>query len=250
MKPPDSQEHIPPDPAAEVARQVEALASPHAGERREALRALARLGATAEPAIAALIAAFRDPVLELRERAVRILAGLGSAAVPALIEAVRGDDADVRKVAIVTLGRIGPAAAVAEDVLVKTLDDDWLAGTAREALQRIRGQQRSRRSPLHRLVPWLLAGWAVLALLALIGGVLSWATQAVFGFPVEAAVASASILGGMGATLGIVLGVSRGGVRALLLWPVLLGLAGLTAGFLLGGLVGGAIEPVREALSR
>ncbi len=250
MNPHGNDEALAPDPAAEVARQIETLASPQASDRRGALRALARMGAAAAPGIQALIGAFHDPVLELRERAVRILAGLGPAAVPALIEALRGDDADVRKVAVVALGLIGPAAALAEDALVEALADDWLAGSARVALERIRSRRRSRRPPLYRLVPWLLAGWAVLAVLALVGGVLSWAGLEVFGFPAGAAVASASILGGMGATLGVVLGVSRGGVRALFLWPVLLGLGGLLAGFLLGGLVAGAVEPVREALSR
>jgi HEAT repeat protein len=235
----------------EIAKYIEALASPDASERRAALRALAKMGQAAEPAIAALIDTFRDPVLELRERAVRVLARLGQTAVPALVEAVSHEDADVRKVAIVALGLIGPPAMVeAEAVLVQALEDDWLASTAATALARIRRRRRSRLARLGKLVPWLLPGWMVVALGCAVSGVLSWATEAVFGFPVEAAAASASVLGGVGSVLGAILGLARGGVRGVLLWAVVFGLGGLMAGFLLAGLLGGTIEPVRKALAR
>jgi hypothetical protein len=236
--------------AALVDAWAEALASPRSRERYEAIRALRALGPAAEPAIPALIGAFRDPKVELRQRVVRVLAGLGKAAVPALIQAMRDEDADVRKVAIVTLGMIGPEAADAEPQLVQALKDEWLAGTAAASLVRIRRRQPLRLSRLGRLVPWLLAAWVVVAAGGVVTAALAWVNQGLFGFPAPAVAASGSILCGVGVTLGAVLGWSRGSVRALVVGPAALGLAGLLAGLLLGGVLSGALEPVREALAR
>src|SRR5262245_41890123 len=100
-------------PTNELVPLVERLAEPEARSRRRAVRALAALGPAAETAVPALIAAFCDRDLEVRRGAVRALAAVGAAAVPALLEAAQTDHPDVRKVAIVTLGEIGPEARAA-----------------------------------------------------------------------------------------------------------------------------------------
>jgi HEAT repeat protein len=156
------QDVLPPTPPEpdELALLLEALQSERSSRRRRAVRHLARLAPEQlEPAIGPLVAAFRDTDLTVRSGAVALLVRLGATAVPALMEALRQDDPDVRKVAVVTLGEIGPPAAAARDLLTEALADDWLAVAAQKALEKIQGR-RERRSRLRRLAPWLLLGWA------------------------------------------------------------------------------------------
>src|SRR5947207_768525 len=92
-----------------------------------------------------LIAAFRSRKLRKRAAAVALVVGMGREAVPALLQALREGDPDVRKVAVVALGQIGPDASEAVPLLVEALADDWIAGAAAQALARIQGAPLSRR---------------------------------------------------------------------------------------------------------
>lgn len=77
---------------AAVPALIETLADPEDDVRAQAARALARMGAKAEPAVPALIAALNDANRDVRQGAARALGQIGSAAeeaVPALIEAIK-----------------------------------------------------------------------------------------------------------------------------------------------------------------
>jgi HEAT repeat protein len=83
--------------------------------------ALARIGASSVPA---LVDVLHDPDPELRRDAARALARIGSdarEAVPELIAALDDKDAGVRSFATRALGEIGPAAGKAVPALIKEL---------------------------------------------------------------------------------------------------------------------------------
>jgi hypothetical protein len=234
-------------PADEVAALCAALWAKQVVARRRAVRALARLGPEAEEAIPALIAAFRDDDLGVRSGAVKALARMEGAAVGALIEALRQDDPDVRKVAVVCLGKIGPPAAPAVEPLQEMLADDWLAACAAEALGKIQGQGRNDHWARH-LAAWLALAWAVLAVIGATAFALSWVGAWQLGPAGTGAIAAGTIMGGVGALLGGILGLSRGSVRAAVLAPLVLGLGGSIAGLLLGVVMGALIAPVVNVL--
>jgi len=97
------------------------------------LDALARIGA---PSVPALIAVLGDPDPEMRKNAARALARIGSdasQAVPELIAALNDKDPGVRKFATRALGEIGPAAGKAVPALIKELRQD--AKAAEQAAQ-------------------------------------------------------------------------------------------------------------------
>jgi hypothetical protein len=91
--------------------------------RLEAAQGLARLGAEGKEAVPALIAAFKDSSLSVRNAAGQALAKVGADAVPALIQALEDSQAAVRANAIVTLGKIGPDAREAIPALTRLLRD-------------------------------------------------------------------------------------------------------------------------------
>jgi HEAT repeat protein len=63
----------------------------------------------------------------VRERAVVALCDVGEPTVPDLVGAIADQDFNVRTLAILCLGRLGPKAKEAVPALVKTLDDrDWI----------------------------------------------------------------------------------------------------------------------------
>src|SRR5262249_1760003 len=64
--------------------------------------------------------------------------GLGARSVSALLEALYDLDVDFRKVIIVTLGEIGPAAAPAVPALRAFREDPWLGPWAGQALAKIK----------------------------------------------------------------------------------------------------------------
>jgi HEAT repeat protein len=96
------------------------------GERVPALRALARYGAEAAPAIPRAIELLDDDDSEVRWNAARTLGKIGPAAreaVPALVAALKDDDALVREHAAEALGDIGPDAKNAVLPLMAVLKD-------------------------------------------------------------------------------------------------------------------------------
>jgi HEAT repeat protein len=63
----------------------------------------------------------------VRERAVAALCDVGEPVVPDLVGAIADQDFNVRTLAILCLGRLGPKAKEAVPALVKTLEDrDWI----------------------------------------------------------------------------------------------------------------------------
>ncbi|HEY7156829.1 MAG TPA: HEAT repeat domain-containing protein [Gemmataceae bacterium] len=96
------------------------------GERVPALRALARYGAEAAPAIPQAIKLLDDDESEVRWNAARTLGKIGPAAreaVPALVAALKDDDALVREHAAEALGDIGPDAKDSVRALMAVLQD-------------------------------------------------------------------------------------------------------------------------------
>ena len=97
-------------------RSGEALASPDVAVRREAAKALARVGRGAEPALRALLAALGDKDKTVRAQAARALGRIGPparAAVPALTAMSRDSDVIVSREARAALESIGGPDLVA-----------------------------------------------------------------------------------------------------------------------------------------
>src|SRR5205823_4227922 len=94
--------------------------------RLAAAAALGDIGPAARDAIPALAEAMKkDTELQVREEAALALGGSGqAAAVPPLIDVLNGDDEDVRRLAALALGEIGPAARPAIPSLIKALRAD------------------------------------------------------------------------------------------------------------------------------
>jgi hypothetical protein len=169
-------------------------------------------------------------------------------AVPALLRALEEGPADVRKVAVVALGEIGPAASAAVEPLTRALEDGWLATCAREALAKVRPAAGPDRKTLARLAAAVCAAWVLASLAGLAATALSWSGQALSA-PAGAAATSAFVLGGVGSVLGGVLGLSRRSAQAVVLGPVLFGLGGAFAGLMLGLVYAGLVGPVVDALA-
>jgi HEAT repeat protein len=90
--------------------------------------------------VAALGASLKDPDLETQVSAARALGQPGlKSAVPALVEALEGSNVDLRRAAVVALGRIGPEASPALPALKGLLDDKnaLVRGAARRALKEL-----------------------------------------------------------------------------------------------------------------
>src|SRR5207249_721903 len=123
-----------------IARPVEGSLVPAcpdapAGARpAQSLKLAKKLLALPEPeielALTYLIDALHDADLSVRAGAADVLAVFGQAAVPAFLEAWHGQDSDGRQRLIVTLGKIGPSAALAVPLLKSALADPLLAEPA------------------------------------------------------------------------------------------------------------------------
>jgi HEAT repeat protein len=95
------------DPGADPAR------------RKAALKASAILGARAAEAIPDVAIALQEP--ELAPEAALALSFMGSAAVPSLREAIKGDDAVVRREALRSLGKLRERASIDPQIVVPLL---------------------------------------------------------------------------------------------------------------------------------
>jgi HEAT repeat protein len=95
--------------------------------RLAATTALERYGPAARAAVPDLLVAMRCTDAEVRMGAIRTLGAVGEPSahriVPALAEALTDSDARVREMAAVVLGKFGPAAREAADVLERALQD-------------------------------------------------------------------------------------------------------------------------------
>lgn len=92
---------------------VEALTDKSAQVRRKAAYALGRIDADPKLAVGPLIAALEDSNEDVRQAALAVLPKMGEAAVPPLLQAVKGDKAALRLMAVKALGEMGPPAAAA-----------------------------------------------------------------------------------------------------------------------------------------
>jgi hypothetical protein len=177
--------------------------------------------------------------MRVREEAAVTLAAIGRPAVAALIEGLSRDDADFRKVIVITLGLMGPAARPAVPMLRALTGDEAVGPWARRALVRIEGRRW-----YSVAWPWLaVAGFVLVVTLASNPGVRAAAGLRLPG----AAVTAGLTLGGVGLVMGLLLGRQSSAREAGLL-AASLGAGGLFAGGLLAWLIAGMVEPVVKAL--
>jgi HEAT repeat protein len=123
-------------PDGAVARLVPVLSSRDPYVRGFAVWSLGELGAAAEPAVPALVAALRDEddVPGVAAQALAKIGPAARAAVPALLEVLGRDDARRRWNAAGALGRIGPGARAATPALAAALRDGDARVRAQAAL--------------------------------------------------------------------------------------------------------------------
>src|SRR5262245_37380728 len=117
-------EEAPPPAAVDVL--IEACGDADPEVRLYGVLTLATMGPKAEPAVAGLTRAWRDPVANIRSTAADALGRIGPAAepaVPALSEAVKDREEDVRLAASDALGKIGPQAREAVAALQRAIKD-------------------------------------------------------------------------------------------------------------------------------
>ena len=111
--------------------------------RQQAMATLAAVHASDEPALAALAAALKDPVREVRAAAAGALGEISwkaQPAVPALIEALKDESPALRSTAAKALGLIGPPARAAGPELKRLSDSDpdfSVSVAARDALAKV-----------------------------------------------------------------------------------------------------------------
>jgi HEAT repeat protein len=92
-------------------------------QRVSFIRQIGDLGEAAAPAVSALIEALRDQDADVRRAAAEALGWIGAPAVPALSEALRDQDKDVRGAAVWALRGIGAPAVPALSAALR--DQDW-----------------------------------------------------------------------------------------------------------------------------
>jgi HEAT repeat protein len=140
--------HLGADAKPAVPALIEALKDADPEVRWIAVDALGHVGADAKPAVPALVAALKDPAL--CSIAVDALGGIGAEAkdaAPSLAELLKGDNAQLRRMAAVALARIGgPGSRPAVPVLIEMLRGDprqhwdallYLSAMGREAKEAI-----------------------------------------------------------------------------------------------------------------
>jgi HEAT repeat protein len=128
---------IGPEAAEAVPALLEARANIDGDIRRKVIFALGRIKPPAELAVPVLIETFKDDDVDVQTTAVEALAGYGKEAVPALIKALDDRSSSVRYRAILTLAKIGPAAAAALPAL-RVLYLDRASGLQDEAAAALR----------------------------------------------------------------------------------------------------------------
>jgi len=103
---------------------IEALEDEDKMARRNAAKALGRMGAGAKEAAPALLKALNDDDFDVRLNATEALGGMGADAVPALSQGLEAADATIRRNAAVALTKMGPEAKEALPKLNKALADE------------------------------------------------------------------------------------------------------------------------------
>ena len=122
----------------ESARRLCPLSSKRHGTNRGDFRLRVALvidgiAPTTEGLVPALVAAMRDPDVDVRILAAQALGRMGERVVPDLIAALEDTDAEMRRLSGATLGSMGPAARAAVPALIKhskSKTDGWWAAEA------------------------------------------------------------------------------------------------------------------------
>jgi HEAT repeat protein len=224
------------------------LRSSARAKRRAAVqRATNYLGNGAE-LLPILISLLADVDLGVRQAAVKAVACWRQEAVKPLLELLAQGNADQQKAAIVTLGEIGPEARSARSTLQALKDDRWLGGAVRQALEKIGTGSDWADIYEHPVVQVSMVFWLAVLLwvgLSALGGI---GQRALFESN-NAGNLAATILGGLGALMGGIVGASRGKLWLATL-PLVFGVAGVFAGVMMAGLLGTILEPLARILGR
>lgn len=183
----------------------------------------------------------QDPVVRLE--AALVFRRAFSMALPFLVEALEGEDVELRRAVAVTLGSMGPAAHPAVPALRKALQDETIAPEAAEALERI----IPHKSPVSQLdqflghvMPFVLVLGIILLLVGLIYSVFREAGQVVIDLAVGFCL--------IGGSFGGILGGSRWGRRGAVLSAFILALGGALVGAGIGYVAGSILGPVIQSL--
>jgi HEAT repeat protein len=129
--------------AEAVPSLIEMTRNPDAAVRRQAVRALGKIGVRALDALPQLMALTTgDPEPGVREQSAEAIGEIGSpaaAGIPALVKALGDSGARVRRDAVRSLGQMGPAAKGAlQEVLALANDpDDDVKKAAKDAARKI-----------------------------------------------------------------------------------------------------------------
>jgi CubicO group peptidase (beta-lactamase class C family)/HEAT repeat protein len=103
---------------------IKNLKHKNSGIKESAVIALGQIGATDSITIKSLIELFSDPDPFVNGEAAIALGKIGKPSVPFLINATKIVNENVRRCAVITLGKIGKDALQAEETLVKLLDNE------------------------------------------------------------------------------------------------------------------------------
>jgi len=111
------------EPQAAVPPLTKGLADKDAAVRLVAAARLRQLSSTAAPAAKELASTLADPNNDVAEAAAEALIRIGSAAVEPVVGQLSSKNASARKLALVCLARIGPAAKSAAPQIEKLKQD-------------------------------------------------------------------------------------------------------------------------------
>jgi hypothetical protein len=224
---------------------------------------LAQVGPDAGFAAVILIDALQTDDLSTRIEAADLLASLGSDALVPLLKAWNADDFELSRLLTITLGKIGPHAAVAVPLLQSAKTHPLLAPFATRALEQI--QPPVFRPLVEQLrSPWtwsrLLDGLLFLlthpfaTFLSLAGTVLSvvhysWDMSATAGAAAGISTSVSASFGLLGACIGGTLGAKMEGFSGAHSGAKVGGFCGSLFGLFVGAAIGTVVQPVVRALT-
>jgi hypothetical protein len=223
----------------EINHLLESLRTGEGPARLSALRKLVELPQISSEILAQLVELLKDPDPVLRLEAALVFRRDISAAIPLLVEALTGEDVELRRAAAATLGTIGPKAKAAVPTLRKALQDEAISPEAADALNKIAPQTSLARQIdqiLGPAMPIVLVLAIVLFMVGIIFYVFRDAGQAV----IDSAVGFCLI----GGSFGGIVGGSRWGRRGAMLSALILGLGGALVGAGIGYVAGSIFGPL------
>jgi hypothetical protein len=210
-----------------------------------------------------LIDALQTDDLSTRMEAADLLASLGNDALVPLLKAWNDDDFELCRLFMITLGKIGPDAAVAVPLLQTAKTHPLLAPYATRALDQIeppvlRPLVEQLRSPWtwSRLLDWLLflLTHPFATFLSLVGTVLSvvhysWEMSATAGAAAGISTSVSASFGLLGACIGGTLGAKMEGFSGAHSGAKMGGLCGSVVGLFVGAAIGTIVQPLVGALT-